>query len=780
MRKLSTFFKKMTWLGLLLLTTIAMQGQQTGTLPVQDGMAVSTCFSGLATNGNGIPSISNPDGFVLGVQDIREPDCDASGNTDDSVTPDAPNNWTSASTGTYHDPSWTAENLGELFGVDICDLHTSPDIFVSSSGITDRYLAPSTLSNAANATGGDVFRIDGTTGAITHLVGLPNTQFTATDDANQVFNKYVGLGNLSYDCSNTVYVTNIDNGKIYALNATTGALVDSLDHHVVFNSGAANDGSRFITQLERWAYGISYNSCDGRIYYGIPTATATASGEEYVTQNSVYSVALNSDGTFDPTSINLELTQSAVNAEELSWGVVFTTIGDIEFSDDCTQMLIGERAFYRLSDNPSGIYGTMPHIGNVYRYTNNGGGWSYGNNYLMGVSNAGGEENSFGGVDFGYSNYGACGADNACDDAVVMMGDALSLAFNAGDPSLYGLQITPVAGNSSGYPNNSYYVDLDGVVLDGVSDKNDLGDVDVLSGCTKVANCTPPTPEISVTDNVCDPASNGSFNIVTDCGTGFTLEWSTDSGTTWSTTAPTYGTAPMTVMTRCVDDADPTCLAESTAVTSAPVDCPVYDVALTKTVDLAAASLGSPVVFTITVENLGDAVTGATVNDVLPTGLTYVSDSPSVGTYDGANWIIGNMAVGATETITITATADAEGVMTNTATASTNETETSLINNEDYACVSVPVQVCDNETINVDLVAEAGLSTYQWYKDGVAIAGATNQTYTATETGTYVYTVDGAGPTGDCEAELCCPIVIEQISCCAPINCLPVTITKLN
>lgn len=207
---------------------------------------------------------------------------------------------------------------------------------------------------------------------------------------------------------------------------------------------------------------------------------------------------------------------------------------------------------------------------------------------------------------------------------------------------------------------------------------------------------------------------------------------------------------------------------------------PSFDVALTKSVDLANASLGSPVVFTILVENLGDAVTGATVNDVLPAGLTYVSDNPSTGTYDGTNWTIGNMAVGATETITITATADAEGVMNNEAIVTINEPESNLTNNEDYACVSVPVQVCDNEAIDVDLVAEAGLTTYQWYRDGVAIAGATNQIYTATEVGTYTYTVDGAGPTGDCEAELCCPIIIEHVSCCAPINCLPVTVTKLN
>lgn len=221
-----------------------------------------------------------------------------------------------------------------------------------------------------------------------------------------------------------------------------------------------------------------------------------------------------------------------------------------------------------------------------------------------------------------------------------------------------------------------------------------------------------------------------------------------------------------------------TCETISDCITVVIEEC--YDVSLSKSVDLSSASLGSPVVFTIIVENLGDAVTGAMVNDVLPTGLTYNGIyTTTTGTYDGTNWTIGNMAAGQVDSIQITVTADAEGVLTNEASISINETETEFADNQDRACISVPVQVCNNETIDVDLVAEPGLTTYQWYKNGVAIAGAMSQTYTATETGIYTYTVDGAGPTGDCEGELCCPIVIEQISCCAPFQCVPVVVTKV-
>ncbi len=310
------------------------------------------------------------------------------------------------------------------------------------------------------------------------------------------------------------------------------------------------------------------------------------------------------------------------------------------------------------------------------------------------------------------------------------------------------------------------------------------GNCETYSNCVTITEeecCINPTaPAISVTDNTCNPVANGSFNIDTPCETGSTLEWSTDGGATWSTTMPTWSDG-VSVIARCVDDGDATCFStNSNEVTATLQACTTYDIALTKMVDQAQATVGSNVVFTITVENLGDAVTNAIVNDVLPTGLTYVSDLPSTGTYDGTDWTIGNLAVGQTENIQITATVNAEGVLLNEAVVSINETETNLDNNEDNACVSVPIQICDNETIDVDLVADAGLPSYQWYKDGVAIAGATSATYKATEAGTYTYTTDGVGPTGDCIGELCCPIVIEQVSCCPPILCLPVTITKLN
>lgn len=303
------------------------------------------------------------------------------------------------------------------------------------------------------------------------------------------------------------------------------------------------------------------------------------------------------------------------------------------------------------------------------------------------------------------------------------------------------------------------------------------------------------TPEITITGNqsFCPGEPLTDLTVASNSTTA-SIQWqmSTTSCTgPWTdiagATSSTYTPAGLTgttyyqvVMTEVGGCANGSCDSTSDCITVALEDnCPTPEINITKDVDLSTASLGSPVVFTITIENATLPTTNVVVTDNLPAGLVYNGvHTASTGTFDGTTWTIGNMAAGQIETLQITTIVDAEGVIENEATVVSDETGTIL--RRDGACVSVPIQVCDNEPISVDIIAEPGLTNYQWYKDGVLITGATSDTYTATETGTYTYTVDGAGPTGDCEGELCCPVVIEQITCCAPIICLPITVTKLN
>ncbi|HRK73397.1 MAG TPA: DUF11 domain-containing protein, partial [Rhodothermales bacterium] len=100
---------------------------------------------------------------------------------------------------------------------------------------------------------------------------------------------------------------------------------------------------------------------------------------------------------------------------------------------------------------------------------------------------------------------------------------------------------------------------------------------------------------------------------------------------------------------------------------------PRIDLELTKVVDNSIPKVGENITFTIRVVNRGPSnATGVAIKDLLPTGLTYVSNTPSVGTYVPATgvWAIGNMPVNAVENLLITAKVVAAGQIVNYAQVS--------------------------------------------------------------------------------------------------------------
>lgn len=92
------------------------------------------------------------------------------------------------------------------------------------------------------------------------------------------------------------------------------------------------------------------------------------------------------------------------------------------------------------------------------------------------------------------------------------------------------------------------------------------------------------------------------------------------------------------------------------------------DLSLEKTVDIAAPNLGDTITFEIAVSNAGpNNATGVVVQDVLPTGLSFVSFTASAGNYNSANsqWTIGNLANGGRQTLQLLARVDAIDTMLN-------------------------------------------------------------------------------------------------------------------
>ncbi len=84
------------------------------------------------------------------------------------------------------------------------------------------------------------------------------------------------------------------------------------------------------------------------------------------------------------------------------------------------------------------------------------------------------------------------------------------------------------------------------------------------------------------------------------------------------------------------------------------------DIELTKTVNDATPNAGDNITFTVTVTNHGPAVvTGLSVNDVLPAGLTLLSGTPSIGSWASPTWTVGTLAVNESQNIAIVATVNA-------------------------------------------------------------------------------------------------------------------------
>lgn len=116
--------------------------------------------------------------------------------------------------------------------------------------------------------------------------------------------------------------------------------------------------------------------------------------------------------------------------------------------------------------------------------------------------------------------------------------------------------------------------------------------------------------------------------------------------------------------------------------TKQAVSC--VDLRVVKTTNNATPIIGANLTFTITVSNLSTiGATGVEVIDILPSGYTFVSATPSVGAYNSATgvWTIGNVVNGVNPTLNMLVTVNAAGNYSNTATVAGNEVDPVPANN---------------------------------------------------------------------------------------------------
>jgi uncharacterized repeat protein (TIGR01451 family) len=160
----------------------------------------------------------------------------------------------------------------------------------------------------------------------------------------------------------------------------------------------------------------------------------------------------------------------------------------------------------------------------------------------------------------------------------------------------------------------------------------------------------------------------------------------------------------------------------------------LVDLSVSKTDSVDPIFVGDNTVYTMTVKNSNTEVgaTGVTLQDTLPSGMTFVSATtsqgglvtPPVGSTGIVTANIGSMAPSAIVTVTVTAKGASAGVQTNTATVSGNETDSNSSNNTATQTTTVKPQPvvnlqkvllasqvltggCQNTTGNVYLTAPA-------------------------------------------------------------------------
>src|SRR5262249_8243723 len=115
------------------------------------------------------------------------------------------------------------------------------------------------------------------------------------------------------------------------------------------------------------------------------------------------------------------------------------------------------------------------------------------------------------------------------------------------------------------------------------------------------------------------------------------------------------------------DQFDPVTGNNSDSATETPQQA---DLAVTKIVDDSTPNVGDTITFTITLNNTGpDSATNVAVNDLLPSGLTFVSAAPSQGTYNNSTrvWTVGTVPPSGAINLILTARVDSPNPLTNTA-----------------------------------------------------------------------------------------------------------------
>lgn len=338
--------------------------------------------------------------------------------------------------------NWTSAQIGQVFGIAI---DHQENIYLASSDIYFSSGFPS--SNIGRPyTPGQIFKCTPPSWNAVPFAVLPNTGGNLN-----------GVGNIAFDKWNQqLFATNIEDGMIYRIDLTTGAIVNTYD------PWATDDGSASVCIQDEQVWGIAINQegADIKVYF--PRITNR--------ERSIYSITL-SGGDF-PVSGSEILEITNIPGNQLM-------ITDLAFSSNGTQLLIAERG--------------NPHQSKVMSYNLSGGTWIFNQKYNIGANAGNDGENSAGGIDFAYTEIDQ-NPSAVCDEYFWASGNFMK-ARNSSLSLLYGMEGISYAGNNSSTAplptanqDTDLFIDYDGV--DGTQTKGGIGDVEVLDCYDCIDPCT--------------------------------------------------------------------------------------------------------------------------------------------------------------------------------------------------------------------------------------------------------------------------------------------------
>lgn len=371
-----------------------------------------TGFAGLQALASQWRQPDDDDLFVLHVYDL-----DPAGLSPPGTTSFPP---------TYEHPDWTLEKLGSIFG---CAMSGDGTMYASATSIYSQDYT-GTLGGS-----GSIYRLDGTTGAPTEFIALPNSG--------------QGLGNIAASCDfGTLYASNFEDGLIWVMDSS-GTALDSYRHAdgaVLGPVGDPDDQPGYAPLGSRpWAV----QPVADRLYYSVWVEDSGT--VDPARNNEVWSVGLDATGTFVAGSRQYQFSSPDSTSPKIPQGTT-SPIADLTQGPDCC-LYVAERSMS--NDSSSSAHASRVMVACQQA----DGSWVV-------------DDSSYDIGQIPLSSAGGIAVDFLNDGYVWATADAVSLT--AGEIT-YGIQGTPKPG---GDYLDSIRIDLDGdiIILD---DKGGIGSIDI-------------------------------------------------------------------------------------------------------------------------------------------------------------------------------------------------------------------------------------------------------------------------------------------------------------